>query len=125
LLCQREFVVAYLVARRHDELSLAQQRTVALMTLFIVAMWVLAILARPLNSWRLGLIVGLGGAFVAVLVFSPLRTYFDLPVPTDAMTLAAIGIGAMGAALIELGWRLLGWARPPDDPTIDPTIEPA
>ena len=117
-------VVAYLVARRHDELSLAQQRTVAVITLFIVALWVLAILARPLNSWRLGLIVGLGGAFVAVLVFSPLRNYFDLPVPTDAMTLAAIGIGAIGAALIELGWRLLGWSRPPDEPPTDPAAEP-
>ena len=107
-------IVAYLVARRHGELSLSQQRTVAVITLFIVAMWVLSILARPLNSWRLGLIAALSGTFVAVLVIPPLRRYFDLPVPTDAMTLAAVAIGAIAAALIELGWRLLGWARPPD-----------
>jgi cation-transporting ATPase E len=107
-------IVAYLVARRHGELTLAQQRSVAVITLFIVAIWVLSILARPLNSWRLGLIAGLSGAFVAVLVIPPLRHYFALPVPTDAMTLAAVAIGAMAAALIELGWRLFGWARPTD-----------
>ncbi|HEY5155787.1 MAG TPA: HAD-IC family P-type ATPase [Acidimicrobiales bacterium] len=107
-------MVSYLVARHHGELSLEQQRTVAVITLFIVAMWVLGILARPLNSWRLGMILGIGGAFVAVLILPPLRHYFDLPVPGDAMTLAAIGIGAVAAALIEVGWRLLGWARPTD-----------
>ena len=107
-------IVSYTVARRHGELTLDQQRTVAVMTLFIVAMWVLSILARPLNSWRLGLIVALGATFVAVLVVPPLRRYFELPVPTDAMTLAAVAIGALAAALIELGWRLFGWARPPD-----------
>ena len=74
-------MTAYLVARRHDELTLDQQRTVAVIMLFIVAMWVLAILARPLNAWRLGLVAAMGGAFVAVLVIPPLRDYFDLPDP--------------------------------------------
>ncbi len=107
-------MAAYTVARRHGELTLDQQRTVAVITLFIVAMWVLSILARPLNSWRLGLLAALIATFVAVLVIPPLRRYFDLPVPTDAMTLAAVAIGAIAAGLIELGWRLSGWARPPD-----------
>jgi len=107
-------MTAYLVARDHDELSLAQQRTVAVMVLFIVALWVLAILARPLNTWRLGLILTMGGAFLVVLVVAPLRVYFDLPVPTETMTLVAVGIGAIAAGLLELGWRLFGWVRPRD-----------
>ena len=104
-------MTGYLVARRHDELTLDQQRTVAVIVLFIVAVWVLAILARPMNAWRLALVLLMGGAFVGVLVIPPLRRYFDLPVPTDSMTLAAIGIGALAAGLLELGWRLAGWSR--------------
>jgi cation-transporting ATPase E len=110
-------MTAYLVARDHDELSLDQQRSVAVMVLFIVALWVLAILARPLNTWRLGLILAMAGAFLAVLVIPQLRDYFDLPFPTQTMTLVAIGIGAMAAGLLELGWRLFGWVRPPDGET--------
>ena len=113
-------MTGYLVARRHDELTLSQQRTVAVIVLFIVALWVLAILARPLNAWRLGLVLAMGGAFVAVLVIPPLRDYFDLPIPTDSMTLAAIGIGAVAAGVLELGWRVFGWNR-----TLEPEISNA
>jgi cation-transporting ATPase E len=111
----------YLVARRHDELSLDQQRTVAVIVLFIVAVWVLAILARPMNAWRLALVLTMGGAFVGVLVIPPLRRYFDLPVPSDSLTLAAIGIGALAAGLLELGWRLAGWSRTLGDRPPTPT----
>jgi cation-transporting ATPase E len=114
----------YLVARRHDELTLDQQRTVAVIVLFIVAVWVLAILARPMNAWRLALVLLMGGAFVGVLVIPPLRHYFDLPIPTDSMTLAAIGIGAIGAGLLELGWRLSGWSRTLGDRPTDPPTHP-
>jgi cation-transporting ATPase E len=106
---------AYLVARQHDELTLDQQRSVAVMVLFIVALWVLAILARPLNAGRLGLVLAMGGAFLAVLLIPQLRDYFALPTPTQTMTLVAIGIGALAAGLLELGWRLFGWEKPRDD----------
>ncbi len=112
----------YLVARRHDELTLDQQRTVSVIVLFIVALWVLAILARPINAWRLGLVLTMAGAFVGVLLIPPLRRYFDLPIPTDSMTLAAIGIGLLAAGLLELGWRLAGWSRTlGDHPTAGPS----
>ncbi len=114
----------YLLARRHDELTLDQQRTVSVIVLFIVAVWVLAILARPINAWRLALVLLMGGAFVGVLLIPPLRRYFDLPVPTDSMTLAAVGIGALAAGLLELGWRLAGWSRTLGDRPTDPTPAP-
>jgi cation-transporting ATPase E len=115
-------MTGYLVARRHDELTLDQQRTVAVIVLFIVAAWVLAILARPLNAWRLGLVLAMVGTFVGVLVIPPLRDYFDLPIPTDSMTLAAVGIGAIAAGLLELGWRIAGWSRTLGDrPSPTPT----
>jgi len=103
---------AYLLARDHSELSLDQQRTVAVMVLFIVALWVLAILARPLNVGRVGLIIAMAAVFITFVIITPLRNYFDLPAPTQTMTLAAIGIGAIAAALLELGWRLFGWVKP-------------
>ena len=110
-------MTSYLVARHQPDLNLDQQRTAALITLFIVALWVLAILARPLNGWRLAMVGTMAGAFVTALVIPPVRSYFDLPAPTDAMTLAAIGIGAIAAGLLELGWRLTGWSR-----TVEPEL---
>ena len=110
-------MTAYLVARHQPDMSLDRERTAALITLFIVALWVLAILARPLNDWRLAMVATMAGAFVFALVIPPVRNYFDLPAPTDAMTLAAIGIGAIAAGLLELGWRLTGWSR-----TVEPEL---
>ena len=57
------------------------------------------------------MVATMAGAFVFALVIPPVRNYFDLPASTDATTLAAIGVGAIAAGLLELGWRLTGWSR--------------
>ena len=55
-----------------------EARTTATIALFIVALWVLAILARPTNLWRLGLVRRWRGLFVVTLVVPWSRHFFAL-----------------------------------------------
>jgi cation-transporting ATPase E len=104
-------LVAYQMARSQDDVTLPEARTIAVVTLFLVALWVLVILSRPLNAWRIGLIVAMAAAFVGALEIPWVADYFELDLPSAVVVEAAIGIAAVGAALLELGWRVAGWNR--------------
>jgi len=108
-------LVAFGIARNDGGISLEQARTVAVITLFVVTLWVLEILSRPINLWRGALVGAMGAAFVGALSIPWFRAYFELPLPGTALALSAVGIGAVGAVLIEVGWHLSGWNLPVDD----------
>jgi cation-transporting ATPase E len=108
-------MVAYLAVRDRSGVSLEQARTVAVIVLFLVALWVLAILARPLNAWRAALVAAMGAAFLGALLIPWVRDYFDLVVPSAAIVVAAVAIAGAGAAVLELGWRVAGWEVPDGD----------
>ncbi|MEZ5142602.1 MAG: cation-translocating P-type ATPase [Acidimicrobiales bacterium] len=101
---------AYMVVKNQvgeDELRVAQ--TAATIVLFIVAMWVLSILARPFVAWRIGLLALMVACFVGILAIPPLRSYFAIELPDQVTELAVIGIAAIACMVLELGWRLAGW----------------
>ncbi len=113
-------LITYEVARHHAGLDLVEQRTTALIVAFLVAWWVLVILARPLNAWRWVLVVLMGGSLVVALALGSVRGYFDLRVPDRTVALIAVAIAAVASAIIEMAWRA-GWLGPrPTDPS-DPT----
>ena len=94
---------------RAEHVSQVEARTTATITLFIVALWVLAILARPTNLWRFELEASMAGLFVLALLLPWTREFFALNMAEPAVTAQAIAIGAGAAALLELGWRIAGW----------------
>ena len=108
-------LVAFGIARNDGDVGLEQARTVAVIALFVVTLWVLEILARPINLWRGALVAAMGVAFVGALSIEWFRTYFALPLPGAALALGAVGIGAVGAVGIEAGWHLSGWRLPADE----------
>jgi cation-transporting P-type ATPase E len=97
-------ITCYVVGR-HQGVSLAEQRTATVITIFVVAWWVLCILARPIDGWRLVLVVAMGLGLVASLVIPFVRNYFDLPSPGTEMVVAAIAIGAVASAVLEIAFR--------------------
>ncbi len=99
---------SYALARAED-LPLDESRTVATMVLFWVALWVLSILARPLSSWRLWLIVSMAAAFLLVLALPSLRDFFALALPSLVVFFAGIGIAAIACGVLEIAWRGAGW----------------
>ncbi|MCX6510549.1 MAG: cation-translocating P-type ATPase [Actinobacteria bacterium] len=104
-------LVAYLIVRNAD-VPLDQSRTVAVITLFTIAIWVLAILCRPMSWWKYLLIIAMVTAFVGALSIPGMRNYFDLPLPDPRDIASAIGIGVIAAAIIEVGWRMTDWSLP-------------
>ncbi len=116
---------AYGLARSQD-VSQIEARTTATITLFIVALWVLAILARPFTWWRFELVGSMAGLFVLALLVPWSRHFFALNMAPPEITAAAVAIAAAAAMLLELGWRWTGWMRPIDtDPGASSQPSPA
>ena len=104
-------LVAYLIERNRD-VPLDQARTVAVITLFTIAIWVLAILCRPMSWWKYLLVIAMVLGFIGTLAIPGMRNYFDLPLPDPRDIATAIGIGVFAAAIIEVGWRMTDWSIP-------------
>ena len=114
-------IAAYALARSESGVSQTEARTTATITLFLVALWVLAILARPTNPWRAGLVLSMAGAFAVIMVVPGLQDFFALNPPRNELVLAAIGIAAAGGFVIEMGWRISGWVRSRNAGEVDET----
>jgi cation-transporting ATPase E len=99
-------LAAYGLARTEDGVSQTEARTTATITLFLVALWVLAILARPTNQWRAGLVLSMGAAFVVIMSTPWFRDFFALDPPPNELLVSAVAIAAAGGFVIELGWRM-------------------
>ncbi|MEU6805020.1 HAD-IC family P-type ATPase [Streptomyces neyagawaensis] len=97
----------YLIARHYytGEGALEAETSAATLTLFLISMWVLAIIARPYTWWRLGLVAAMGGAFVLVLVVPGLQDFFALRLVGTTMPWTAVAIAAGSAAALEFLWR--------------------
>ena len=97
----------YLLARHHysGAGALDAETSAAPLPLFLVSMWVLAIIARPYTWWRLTLVAAMGGAFLLVLVVPWLQDFFALKLVGTTMPWAAVVIAAAGGALLELSYR--------------------
>ncbi|MFC9290303.1 HAD-IC family P-type ATPase [Streptomyces sp. NPDC057052] len=99
--------VTYLAARHHytGAGSLEAETSAATLTLFLISMWVLAIIARPYTWWRVLLVASMGAAFVLVLAVPRLQDFFALKLVGMAMPWTAVGVAAVAAAVLELLWR--------------------
>lgn len=97
----------YLVARQHysGPGALDAETSAATLTLFLVSMWVLAIIARPYTWWRVLLVAAMGLGFVVVLAVPWLQDFFALKLVGVTMPWAAVGIAVAAAAVLELVWR--------------------
>jgi cation-transporting P-type ATPase E len=102
-------LTAYQVVRIREEVPVEEARTVAVITLFVVAMWVLTILSRPFNPLRAALVGSMAGAFLLVLTVPVASEFFDLPLPDPISVFVAFGTGAAACVIIELSWQLAGW----------------
>jgi cation-transporting ATPase E len=97
----------YLVARRHytGAGALDAETSAATLTLFLISIWVLAIIARPYTWWRVALVAAMGAGFLLVLVVPSLQDFFALKLVGVTMPWIAVGVAAVAAATLELLWR--------------------
>ncbi|MBK3580110.1 cation-translocating P-type ATPase [Streptomyces sp. MBT65] len=101
--------VTYLIARHYytGKGSLGAETSAATLTLFLISMWVLAIIARPYTWWRITLVASMGAAFVVVLVVPWLQHFFALKLVGVTMPWVAVGISAVAGVLLEVVWRVV------------------
>ncbi|MBX9366656.1 cation-translocating P-type ATPase [Streptomyces sp. WAC04114] len=97
----------YLLAREHytGPGALDAETSAATLTLFLISMWVLAIIARPYTWWRIALVAAMGGAFLLVLVVPWLQDFFALKLVGMTMPWTAVGISVVAAATLEFTWK--------------------
>ncbi|WP_275463412.1 HAD-IC family P-type ATPase [Streptomyces noursei] len=88
--------------------ALSAQTSAATLTLFLTALYVLAIIARPYTWWRIGLVLLMGLGFLIVLVTPWLQRFFDLRLVGTTMPWTAVAIAAVAAVLLEVAWRWVG-----------------
>ncbi|MCL6671200.1 MULTISPECIES: HAD-IC family P-type ATPase [Streptomyces] len=99
--------VTYLIARHHytGAGQLDAETSAATLTLFLISMWVLAIIARPYTWWRIALVAAMGAAFLLVLVVPSLQHFFALKLVGMTMPWIAVGIAAVAAVVLEFLWK--------------------
>ncbi|MCW8375591.1 cation-translocating P-type ATPase [Streptomyces justiciae] len=99
--------VTYLSARHYytGEGSLDAETSVATLTLFLISMWVLAIIARPYTWWRVVLVASMGAGFLLVLAVPWLQDFFALKLVGLTMPWIAVGISVVAAATLEVTWK--------------------
>ncbi|PRH80680.1 magnesium-transporting ATPase [Streptomyces solincola] len=99
--------LTYQLARAHytGPDALGAETSAATLTLFLVSIWVLAIIARPYTWWRIALVLAMGGAFLVVLAVPWLQDFFALRLVGTVMPWTAVGVAAAGGLLVEVAWR--------------------
>jgi len=102
---------SYAIARAYGGSDLAQDRTTAVITLFLVGLWILTMVARPLNLWKLALIAAMVALFLGAMYIPFAADFFALYPQHWGNNGSAVGIAVAGAALLEVGSRVSGWAR--------------
>jgi cation-transporting P-type ATPase E len=102
---------SYLVAYQGREATPVEQTqasTAALVTLLVTAIWVLAVVARPYQWWRVALVSVSALAYVVIFSIPQAQELFMLNTSNVAIASMALGIGLVGAAIIEVVWWVQG-----------------
>ncbi|WP_032404365.1 HAD-IC family P-type ATPase [Rhodococcoides fascians] len=87
------------------EAQVTQASTTALITLIMIALWVLAVVARPYNWWKILLLAGSVGGYLLLFAIPFCRTFFKLDPSNIGATTSALIIGGIGIALVEVAHR--------------------
>ncbi len=110
--------ISYLVAYQGREASQVEQTqasTAALITLLVSSLWVLSVVARPYEWWRVALVAFSGLAYVVIFCLPLAQRLFMIDPSNLKVTAVALGIGLIGASLVEVIWwvqgRVLGEKR--------------
>lgn len=103
--------VCYLLAYQGRNATPAEQTqasTAALITLLVGAVWVLAVVARPYQWWRVALVVVSALAYVVIFALPLAQEKFMLDPSNAALTSMALGIGVVAATVVEVLWWVQG-----------------
>ena len=100
--------------------AVQQATTATLACMIVAATWVLVVVARPYQWWKVGLVLACGLGYLLIFSWPFTRSLFLLDTGDPAAMAFGLTAGVIGAALIEVIWWLRGrffgeplrlWAR--------------
>ena len=101
-------VALHLGAERLGGFSLIEQQSAATLTLAGIALWVLAVLARPVHPFRVLIVLAMYAGLGLIWLIPIARDFFQVTWLPNDLGLLVIGIVATGVVIIELlrAWHL-------------------
>ncbi|WP_433368513.1 HAD-IC family P-type ATPase [Streptosporangium sp. CA-115845] len=99
IICATAVYLSYWIAQS-GAATLAESRTSAVITLFVAAWWVLALVARPYVWWRIALVASMAGLFALTLAIPFTREFFALTLRDPAAGGVAAGLGIAAGAVL-------------------------
>ncbi|MBW8485777.1 HAD-IC family P-type ATPase [Actinomadura parmotrematis] len=124
--CGAATFAGYRLATENPATGFEDDSTTASLALFVLALWVLLLIARPWNWWRLSLVAAMAAAFLVVLAVPWLRDFFALHPDNLQNDLTALAIAVGASVLLTLSLRWDTWyqrfrrPRKPEAETTDP-----
>ncbi|TDD68369.1 HAD family hydrolase [Jiangella aurantiaca] len=97
-----------------SDASRTQATTTALITLTIIALWVLAIVARPYAPWKIALVVVMAASSALMFLLPFTQDLFLLDPSNTGFTVIGLICAAAGVVLVELIWAWSGRDRQAD-----------
>ncbi|MFP3969057.1 HAD-IC family P-type ATPase [Actinomadura fulvescens] len=117
LACGIATFAGYYLATEYTRSPFAENSSTATLALFLLTLWVLALIARPWNWWRLGLVAAMGAAFLIVLAVPWLREFFALRPDNVRNDVTALAIAAGAGVLLTVALRWDKWLTRLRDPS--------
>lgn len=81
-------------------------QTSLVITLALVALWVLVVLSRPFNIWRVLIIAAMYAELALVLVVPVVRDFFGVPWPPPELLSTCLIVSLVGCACVEVLYRV-------------------
>jgi cation-transporting ATPase E len=101
--------VSYEAARAAPDTSLTQARTAAVIAVFAVGLWVLVLIARPLDARRLLLVCAMAAIFVLAFAVPWSRRVFALQLPPSPVLAATVAVSLASIAALTFWRRFFAW----------------
>lgn len=89
----------------------SQPSTAATVALLVTALWILVVLARPFRLWKAVLVACMAMIAAGAFMVPMARTFFDFSLPAT-LAWQSLLVGAVGALLVEVTYRLAHRTRP-------------
>ncbi|MDX6738419.1 HAD-IC family P-type ATPase [Actinocorallia sp. A-T 12471] len=105
LACGAATFAGYVLASDDPRTEFAQDSTTATFALFVLSLWVLALIARPYTWWRVALVASMGAAFLVVIAVPGLREFFALQHQSAENDAVALAIAVAAALLLSHALR--------------------
>jgi cation-transporting ATPase E len=110
ILCAAAVLLSFWAAHSGTS-TLVEDQTSAVITLFLTTWWVLVLIARPLNWWRIALVASMAAAFAIGLTIPFVRHFFALEPGDLSDDLTAVGISIVAAVMISVAVKVAGTLR--------------